>query len=271
MILEFKQIKSVGENQFQMTENGTLLYVSTSPWTPLSAEFTRNLTMTNSAGQLVFQTEYNYIENALEEAVPFKYLLTGQQRFNSFKVKDSFGNEVGAFYVEVNNIADAKMYLLFNGRVLVAYRLQNGPREFISFYENDAQIGQTTRWNATVNNMDTYHIHFLPGYENLLPILTFFMTYYDFVYHNNTSEAMIGYKVSYTYTYSKNSDKYDSQFILRNFGPEENDRISGKGPNSIKPEAKVGNLSMKTFWIIFGVGWFVALLIAGIVCLLLFL
>ena len=34
--------------------------------------------------------------------------------------------------------------------------------------------------------------------------------------------------------------------------------------------SQVGNMSLKTFWIVFGVGWGVALLIAAIVLLIIF-
>ena len=271
MILEINQISANGKNLFEIIEGGQLLYQAHSPWLPMITDAARKITMSDPAGQKVFETNYSFLENMSEAIVPFKYLLTGAQKFNQYSVVDADGKTIGAFYSELNGLIDKKLYLQRENRAIVGYRRSVGNKEVVSFYQNERQVGQLTRSNSTVNNQDRYLPHFLPGYESWLPILAFFTVYYDFMYHNNSGKVMIGYSTKYVYTYDKNNKKYDKNFIRNNFGQAEDDRINGKGSNSMKAKASVGNLTMKQFWTIFGIGWGVAILTAVIILLIVFL
>lgn len=271
MILEINQTSANGKNLFEISENGRPLYQAQSPWLPMMTDSTRKITMSDPTGQQVFETSYSLLENVSEAIIPFKYLLTGSQKYNQYSVIDINGNTIGAFYSEVNGLIDKKLYLQFNNRSMVGYKRSVGDKEVVSFYVNDHQVGQLTRSNRVVNNLDRYLLHFLPGYEAWLPVLGLFTVYYDFLYHNNSGEVMIGYSTKKIYTYDKNNDKYDKNFILKNFGQAEDDRINGKGDNSIEAKAMVGNLTMKQFWTIFAIGWGVAILISIIILLIIFL
>ncbi len=71
-----------------------------------------------------------------------------------------------------------------------------------------------------------------------------------------------GYKVVYKKVYNKNIDKYEPEFIKNNFGEEELMRIDTFFKESIK---KSSSLNMKMFWIIFGVGWALAIIVTLII------
>ena len=183
-----------------------------------------------------------------------------------FDVVDYTNNYVGCFYAEANGIADSKMCMEYRGQTIVGYRRKMGAKEYVSFYIGEAQVGQLTKSNKVVDNMDSYMLHFLNGFEDMTPILAFFTIYYDFLFHNHSGEINKTYSVKYTYSYNKNNDKYDSDFILRNFGAAEVARME----EALKVEPKVAGMSLKTFWIIFAAGWGVALLIALIVLFIIF-
>lgn len=268
MIVQINQVNSFGNNEFQIIKDGQLLYKAQSSWMPMMVDYANKLTMTDCAGNKVFETNYNVLENVGETIIPMKYLITGSQKFHQFRIMDHNDMFVGAFYREVNGLMDGKYYLQYQSQAMVVYRAALGSIEALSFYENDVQVGQMTKALSTVNNLDCYTLHFLPGYEQWLPILSFFTVYHDYIAHNNSGKIMVGYTKSIHYTYSKNQDKYNPNFILDNFGAEEHERIHGKGENSIQPKPMVGPLTLKQFWIIFGVGWGVALLLAGIAVLI---
>lgn len=270
MILEINQTNSAGVNTFEVMDQGVLLYKAESPWYPLMTDVTRKIRMFNPAGEQVFESRYSFLENVAESSIPFKYLFTGSQKFAQYTVIDTNGNEAGAFYAEQTELMKSKMVLQYEDRALVVYKRSIGAIEVACFYDGDTMVAQLTKSNKRVNNLDKYLLHILPDMEAWLPVMVFFVVYYDFVYHNNSGEIMVGTKISYTYTYDKNNTKYDPNFILNNFGQEEADRIAGKGPNSIVPPTTVGGMSMKTFWIIFGVGWGVAILIVAVVLIMTF-
>ncbi len=271
MILEINQTNSAGINMFEVVENGQLIYRAESPWYPMVTDHTRKIKMFNPMGQQVFETHYGLLENIAESAIPYKYLFTGAQRFNQYSVINSLGDTIGAFYKEANGLLDGKLVLQYKDRGLTGYRRSIGPIEVVSFYEEDRVVAQLTKSNKSVDNLDRYLLHVIDGYDAWLPVMVFFVVYFDFIYHNNSGEIMVGTKIKYTYSFDKNMDKYDPNFILANFGQEEADRIAGKGPNSIVPPTTVAGMSMKTFWIIFGSCWGVAILIALIVLAIIFL
>lgn len=48
---------------------------------PFNAENLRELTFSNAAGECLYTTRYKFIDNRVEESIPFKYLLTKEQCF----------------------------------------------------------------------------------------------------------------------------------------------------------------------------------------------
>ena len=90
----------------------------------------------------------------------------------------------------------------------------------------------------------------------------FFTIYYDYRYYNNTAKAHKGVTYVYKKNYDRNIDKYDPDFIRRNFGEGEKARMDTFFAESVK---KANPMNMKVFWIIFGSCWGVGIIIALIV------
>ena len=267
MILKINQTASNGNNHFLITSGENLLYQAHTPWFPiLPIDSTAKLSLMNAQGEILYQTEYSFMNNLTEELIPYKYLFTGSQKFHCYTIVDTMGNQQGAFFVEAIGIMNQRICLEYQGKLLVGYKRSAGSMEYVSFYDDVTLAGQLSKSNKIVaDNKDHYMIHFVEGYEGLEPILAFFAIYYDFMYHNNSGEVHKGYKSSYKVTYHKNNNKYDPDFISRNFGEEERLRMNEYFKASA---AASSTLNMKTFWLIFGISWGVALLIAAIVLLL---
>lgn len=249
MILGINQTKSAGKNAFVITEDGFPIYKAESPWTPIHK---LSLSITDEAGQPLYNTSYSFYENFTEELIPFKYLFTGSQKFDQFSVTDTDGKIIGSFYIEKNGLWDSKVCIKYNDKLLIGYRVGTGFDENVTFYDGDTVVGQLTKSNAMVaNNKDNYMLHFIDEYVELKPLLAFFAIYYDFVYHNNTGEAVVGYKVSYKKSLHKNVDKYDMDFIRNNFGENAVQDMNNFFKDSVK---KSSSLNLKLFWTIFGIG-----------------
>ena len=174
MILEIKQTSSVGQNRFNIMSNGQIIYQADSSWMPLVSNESRKMHITNASGAVVYQTYYSLLDNLAESMIPMKYLFTGSQRFVKFDIVDYTNNYVGSFYAESNGIAESKVCLEYRGQMLVGYRRKLGVKEYVSFYAGETQVGQLTKSNKVVDNLDAYLLHFVNGFEEWTPILAFF-------------------------------------------------------------------------------------------------
>ena len=252
MIFEVRQTTSAGSNTFDIISGNNLLFRANATWFPMGIDKNNKVILTDPNGNMIFQTQYSLIDNLAESSVPFKFLVTGEQKFSQYQVIDVNGNAIGCFYDVRKSFLDSRMCISFGGRVIYGYDRELGYREVVSLYENDVQIGQITRTQKVVDNLDWYIVHIVPQYDSLLPLMAMFTVFYDYCYHNNSGQFVKGTYVSKTYTYDYNSKKYNKDFIRQNFGEQEHERLEAF--INRKVEFKVGNLTMKQFWIIFALG-----------------
>ena len=155
MLVTIQQTKSNIENLFEVSSNGQLLFQAKAPWMkislPFNAEDLRELTFSNPAGEIVYTTRYKFIDNLVEESIPFKYLLTKGQRFGQFEIIGRNGSE-GAFYVMQNGLFDSKFCIECSGKVYLGYRtsmrqsFQSSPSSpFIMTIGNTITVGSLPR------------------------------------------------------------------------------------------------------------------------------
>lgn len=258
VIFEVKQVTSAGSNTFDVISNGYLVYRGSATWFPLGVDKNNKVILTDPNGNMIFQTKYSLIDNLAESSVPFKYLINGEQKFSQYQVVDVNGNDVGCFYDVRKSFLDSRLCISFGNRVIYGYTRDIGLREVVSFYENDRQIGQITRTRKVVDNLDWYYVHFLPEYDVLLPLMAMYTIFYDYCFHNSSGQYVKGTYVNASYTYDYNSKKYNKNFIRDNFGEQEHARLEAF--INRKVEFKVGNLTMKQFWIIFAIVWIAIIL-----------
>lgn len=60
----------------------------------------------------------------------------------------------------------------------------------------------------------------------MIPLLSFFVVYYDYRKYNNSGEIVKNYiEISKSYTYGKNNDKYNPNWIAEAFGRQVSDEL----------------------------------------------
>lgn len=260
MILGINQTSSVKVNRFEISKDNRVIYTADAPWGPIHL---KEFHLMDAQGNMIYTTKYAIAQNMVSQFLPYNYLFTGDQEFERYGVVDMAGNEVGAFYLERTAILKAQICLEYFGKLIVGYRRVLGTMEYVTFYDGETVVGQLTKSNRVIaDNKDNYMIHFVDGYESLEAVLAFFVIYYDYRYYNNTAEAHKGVKYVYKKNYDRNIDKYDPDFIRRNFGEDENARMDSFFEESVK---KANPMNMKVFWIIFGSCWAVGIIITLIV------
>lgn len=230
MLITIQQTKSNYENLFEVSCCNQVLFHAKAPWMnvslPFNADNVRKLTFSNAAGENLYTTRYSIIDNMLEETIPFKYLLSKGQRFGQFEIIGNNGRE-GAFYTLQNGYFDKRFCLEHEGKVYLGYDIQNGISHIISIFDDDVQIAQITKPLATVDNLDVYYLHIKDELEALIPVLSFFVIYFDYRRYNNSGEiTKNSVEISVGYSYDKNNSKYNPNWISQEFGQQAADELS---------------------------------------------
>ena len=229
MILQIHQITANGRNQFEILENGQLLFRGSAPFynpgIPIGGDVFRKLALTDVMNRPILYTDYNAAENLAASAVPMSWLFKGAKQVCRYSVLNGEDQIVGRFYFEQTGIAKTKYVMEWRGRLIACYLKGAGKKEVVSFYDGETQIGQLTKPNAVVNNLDCYLLHFL---DNSLDreIAAFFTIYYYYLYHNHSGEIVKKSRRSdVEYTFDRYNKMYNKIFIAENFGKEENERV----------------------------------------------
>lgn len=276
MILEIQQTYANEINQFKILEQNRILYNAATPFinpaTPIGSNSLHQLSLTDPAGHVAFTTRYNVLENFKESAIPLSYLFKDSKKISKYSILDSSNNICGAFYLEYNALMSHKMCMEYHEQLITCFKRSVGDREVVSFYQAETQIGQLTKPNCVAKNLDHYFIHFIDGYQSWIPIISLFVIYYDFLYHNHSGEYMSkGYDNNKTYTYDKNNNKYNKDFIRNNFGESEYQRINTFIKQSYSNVHANSGFDIKKFWIIFAGGWAITILACLIILLIILL
>lgn len=97
MLLDVKQTISEKKNEFEILYENKSIYTATLPFINIIGSFNvenhRKIKVYNKNSNLKYKTEYNYVDNQLEEFIPFKYLITNSQKFYQLKFINQNNNE----------------------------------------------------------------------------------------------------------------------------------------------------------------------------------
>lgn len=222
MLVTIQQTKSNFENLFEISSGGRVLFHAKAPWMkaplPFHAENVRKLTFFDPAGEILYTTNYRVIDNMLEEVVPFKYLITKEQKFAQFEIVGKSGQE-GSFYTLQNGMFDRKFCIEHRGKVYLGYSVDAGRNHMVSIYVDEVQIAQITKPLTVTDNLDVYFLHIKDEHVSMIPILSFFTVYYDYRKYNNSGELRKNsVEIAVSYSYDKNNSKYNPGWIEQEFG-----------------------------------------------------
>ena len=85
------------KNEFEILYENKSIYTATLAFIniigSLNLENLRKIKVYNKNSNLKYKTEYNYVDNQLEEFIPFKYLITNFQKFYQLRFINQNNNE----------------------------------------------------------------------------------------------------------------------------------------------------------------------------------
>lgn len=273
MRIDVLQTQAEGKNEFLIKYDNVNQYVAKLPFVtindPLNLEKLRQIAIYNLNGNQVYTTDYRYIENLKEEIIPFKFLFTGQQKFNQLLFCSN--EKTIKIYHETNNIWEAKYVIEIYNKRFFCYSIEDGYIRHFPIYDGDIQIGEALKSNVVVDGKDEYYCYLKPGYEGLSDGIVSLMLYLDRSEYSSSYVVKKSYDLYKKFSWSRNNKFYDKNWVKNNFGDEfyrkvDNDVAFVKGkfkhPISTSNELIKSSSSnqKKTMILIFVVPWIIILL-----------
>jgi len=97
MLIDVNQTISEKKNEFEILYENKSIYTATLSFINIIGSFNlenlRKIKVYNKNSNLKYKTEYNYVDNQLEEFIPFKYLITNFQKFYQLRFINQNNNE----------------------------------------------------------------------------------------------------------------------------------------------------------------------------------
>lgn len=97
MLIDVNQTISEKKNEFEILYKNKSIYTATLSFINIIGSFNlenlRKIKVYNKNSNLKYKTEYNYVDNQLEEFIPFKYLITNFQKFYQLRFINQNNNE----------------------------------------------------------------------------------------------------------------------------------------------------------------------------------
>lgn len=231
MFVTIRQTQANGKNLFQVEGEDRVLFRARTPWadiqTPIQVENLRKLTFTNSDGNEVFHTSYNVLENTLQSVSKYKYLFGSATKLGEYQVVGRDGVVYGAFYTQIDGAFTTQMVIDYRDHTYDCYARALGKIYVVSVFEGERQIAQITKPLDTWDRLDVFYLHLEDACRDMLPILSFFTIYVDARKFNRPGRySKYEVEKSWSYTFDRNNDKYDPDWIRRTFGPEAADHLN---------------------------------------------
>lgn len=231
MFVTIRQTQANGKNLFQVEGEDRVLFRARTPWadiqTPLQVENLRKLTFTDSEGNEVFHTSYNILENTLQSVSKYKYLFGSATKLGEYQVVGRDEAVYGSFCTQIDGAFTKQMTIDYQGRIYDCYTRALGKIYVISVFDGERQIAQITKPLDTWDRLDVFYLHMEDGCRDMLPILSFFTIYVDARQFNRPGRySRYEVEKSWSYTFDRNNDKYDPNWVRRTFGPEEADHLN---------------------------------------------
>lgn len=222
MKINVLQMESEGENRFSIQYNDTLQYTATLPFVsikdPFNLEKIREIKIFDVNGNVVYSSDYKYIENLKEEFIPMKFLVTGSQKFNQlFFLSEKSTIKI---YYEENAIWNNRYVIELDGKRFFCYSIEDGYIRHFPIYEEDVQIGEALKSNVVIDAKDEYCCYLKDGYEFLADGIVALLLYLDRSEYNSSYLVNKSYTVSRSFSYNQTNKFYDREWVRNNFGDE---------------------------------------------------
>lgn len=222
MKIEVLQIEVEGKNKFQIFYNGKLQYLAETPFVSIQEPFNidkiRKIKIFDENHNLVYKTDYQYVENLKEELIPMKYLATDSQKFNQL-IFQSMNHDIKIYY-EKNDIWKSRYVIEFNHKLFFCYYVEDGYVKHFPIYEGESQIGEALKSNVVIDRKDKYCCYLKDDFSFLADAVVCLLLYLDCNLYSSSYLVHQSYTLEKGFTYQKNNSYYDANWVKNNFGDE---------------------------------------------------
>ncbi|MBQ7352224.1 MAG: hypothetical protein IJW59_05155 [Clostridia bacterium] len=272
MILKIRQVATSGKNKYEITSDNILEYIAGSPWletqTPSNDNIIRWCILRDTYESVIFSSAYNIEENALDITKFLKWISTGKQKTNIYRIYDKDKNEVGQFYRLHDDILDTKFIIDYNNSQFICYDKSVGTTRHLMIYQDELQIAEIVKPLTGLNNNDYYYIYLLDEYKQFKDILSFFVIFFDYYNQYSTHNGLKHASIEWSYSWDKNDKFYNKHWITQHFKKEDineiNQEISALRQSAMKTIKKTAKFTF-TFC---GILILLVTIVIGIVLLL---
>ena len=222
MKIDIVQTESELKNEFEIKNNGKLIYTANLPFIsindPLDLEKLRSIKIYDKSKKEIYTTNYDYIENLKEEFIPMKFLFTGSQKFNQLSFTSK--KKTYKIYYEENAIWNNRYVIEYNDKKYYCYSIEDGYiRHFPIFYE-ETQIGEVLKSNVVMDAKDEYCCYLKNEYEEISDGIIGLILYLDRIEYSSSYIVNKSYTITKRYSYNKTNKYYDNMWVKNNFSDE---------------------------------------------------
>lgn len=177
----------------------------------------QQMKITDLNGNLKYVSSYNFIKNKIEEFIPYKYLITGSQKFNQFSFVNQNTGEIIDIFNEAENLFFDYIVIRSNNRYFKCYEVDDGHINHIVIYDDNIQIGELLKPNVVINGKDQYRIYLKEKYSFLSDSLSILALYVDRLRYNSSYLYNRSESAMRSNTYSDVNKYYNPNWVRQNF------------------------------------------------------
>lgn len=212
MIIKIKRNGTDFNSNFEIIENNQLKYLAATPH--INHNY-KNCIMFNLDKSVCYMASHNNT---------FFKLFAKNKKTSYYDIIDNSNNTCGSFYNLKKGFLSSNFVIEYDNLLLNCYDVSIGKAQTISIYKDDFQIGEIIKPLGKLSIPEHYFIFLLDEYSSLEKIISFFTIFFDYERYHNVAETISG-EPSVEYTYSKNNNFFDKNWIANNFSSEEVDLI----------------------------------------------
>ena len=227
MRIDVIQSSSTINNEFDILYDGKLRYKSRLPFVtikePLGLEKIREIKVYDLNGHEVYSTDYKYVENKVEEFIPFKFLVTGSQKFNQLLFTSKTNNI--KVYFEEKEIWKNRYVIEMDGKKYFCYSVEDGYIRHFPVYDGEKQVGEILKSNVVIDAKDEYCCYLKDEYKNIADGIVALLLYLDRSQYSSSYLVNKSLVLEKRYSYNKNNKYYDGDWVKNNFGNEYYEKV----------------------------------------------
>lgn len=222
-IIDVSQTSAELKNEFEIYYNGkkqmsaSLPFLSFSVYGFFGLNKVQQMKIYDLNGNIKYTSSYNYIKNRVEEIIPLKFLVTGDQKFDQFTFKNQNDFSEINIYKEAKTLSFDRLIMKVNSEYYQCYEVEDGNIFHIIVYDNDKQIAELLKPNVVIDEKDQYRIYLKEKYEFLSDALSILALYTDRLKYNSSFLYNRSEYAKYSKTHSDVNKYYDPNWVKNNF------------------------------------------------------